>query len=113
MLTKGTTAKSEGDLAKELDTYAISLSGGAGADSSSVTAACVTDQIDHAVKLLAEVVLTPTFPAKEFEKLRSANAHGPGDLDQRARLCRRPRAASTAVRLPSLRPHHHRRNRRR
>lgn len=71
MLTKGTTAKSEGDLAKELDTYAISLSGGAGADSSSVTAACVTDQIDHAVKLLAEVVLTPTFPAKEFEKLRT------------------------------------------
>lgn len=71
MLTKGTTAKSEGDLAKELDTYAISLSGGAGADSSSVTAACVTDQIDHAIKLLAEVVLTPTFPAKEFEKLRT------------------------------------------
>jgi len=71
MLTKGTTAKSEGELAKELDTYAISLSGSAGADSSSVTAGCVTDQIEHAVKLLGEVVLTPTFPAKEFEKMRT------------------------------------------
>lgn len=70
LLTKGTEKKSEAELARELDTYAISLGGSAGTDSSSVTASCVTDQIERAVALLSEVVLTPTFPPKEFSKLR-------------------------------------------
>ena len=70
MLTKGTATHSEGELADELETYAISLSGYAGMDDSSVYLSTLSEQVDRAMELMAEVVLTPTFPAEEFEKLR-------------------------------------------
>lgn len=69
MLTKGTELHDEGALADELETYAVSLSGNAGMDNSSVSASCLTQETDRAVRLLAEVVRTPTFPADEFKKL--------------------------------------------
>lgn len=71
MLTRGTTAHSEKELAEELETYAINLSGAGGMDTSAVSAGCLTEHVERAVKLLAEVVRTPTFPAKEFDKLRA------------------------------------------
>ncbi|MFO0838661.1 MAG: pitrilysin family protein [Phycisphaerae bacterium] len=70
MLTKGTARHSEGQLAEELESAAISLSGSASMDNSSVSASCVTDQLDKAMSLMSEVVRTPTFPEDEFEKLR-------------------------------------------
>lgn len=70
MLTKGTAKHSEKELAEELETYAISLGGSGGRDTSSVSAGCLTEHVDRAMNLMAEVVLTPTFPADEFEKLR-------------------------------------------
>lgn len=70
MLLKGTKAHDEAELAEELETYAIDLSGRAGMDDSAVSASCVTDQAAKAVGLLAEVVLIPTFDSGEFEKLR-------------------------------------------
>jgi zinc protease len=70
MLTKGTTRHTEKQLAEELETYAINLSGGGGMDTSSVNAGCLTEHVDRAVRLMAEVVLEPTFPPDEFEKLR-------------------------------------------
>jgi zinc protease len=70
MLTKGSAKHSEGELADELETYAISLSGGAGMDDSSVYLSALTEQAERAVGLMAEVVRTPTFPQEEFEKLR-------------------------------------------
>jgi zinc protease len=70
MLTKGSERHSEAELADELETYAISLSAGGGMDTSSVYASCLTEHVEHAVKLMAEVVLTPTFPPEEFKKLR-------------------------------------------
>jgi len=70
LLTKGTATRSDAELAKELDTYAISLGGNAGQDSSSVTAACLTEHLDRAVMLLADVTLNPVFPPKEFDKMR-------------------------------------------
>jgi zinc protease len=70
MLTKGTTKHTEGELADELETYAISLSGAGSMDTSTVSAGCLTEHISRAMKLLAEVVLSPTFPQDEFEKLR-------------------------------------------
>jgi zinc protease len=36
-----------------------------------VYANCVTDQLDRAMTLMAEVILTPTFPQDEFDKLRT------------------------------------------
>lgn len=70
MLTRGTTEHTEGELAAELDRYAISLSGSAGMDTSTVTANAVTEYAERAMELLAEVVLKPTFDPQEFEKLK-------------------------------------------
>jgi len=70
MLIKGTGRHAEKELAEELDTYAISLGGSGGMDTSSVSAGCLTEHIDRAMGLFSEAVLTPTFPAAEFDKLR-------------------------------------------
>lgn len=70
MLTKGTKNYSEAQLADELETYAISLDGSAQMDNSVVTTGCLAEHIERAMGLLAEVVLRPSFPAQEFEKLR-------------------------------------------
>jgi zinc protease len=70
MLVKGTSKHSEGKLADELETYAISLSGAADMDTSTVNVGCLTEHIERAMGLLGEVVLTPSFPENEFEKLR-------------------------------------------
>jgi zinc protease len=71
MLTKGTARHTEKELADELETYGIRLGGGASMDTSSVSAGCLTEHVERALTLLAEVVQTPTFPETEFAKLRS------------------------------------------
>jgi zinc protease len=70
MLVKGTSKHSEGELADELETYAISLSGTGEMDTSMVNVGCLTEHTERAMGLLGEVVLTPSFPEEEFEKLR-------------------------------------------
>jgi len=70
MLTKGTSRHSEGQLADELETYAIGLSGSGDMDTSMVNMSCLTEHIERAMLLLGEVVLEPSFPEDEFEKLR-------------------------------------------
>ncbi len=70
MLTKGTANYTEGQLADELETYAISLSGSGSMDTSMVGMSTLTENLDRAMGLLGEVVLRPSFPADELEKLR-------------------------------------------
>jgi zinc protease len=70
MLAKGTSKHSEGELADELETYAISLSGTGEMDTSMVNIGCLTEYTELAMGLLGEVALTPSFPEEEFEKLR-------------------------------------------
>jgi zinc protease len=70
LLTKGTKKHNEAQLADELGTYAISLNGSGGMDSSSLSADCLTEQLERTLGLLAEVALEPTFPAGEFDTLR-------------------------------------------
>ncbi|HEX4590740.1 MAG TPA: pitrilysin family protein, partial [Gemmataceae bacterium] len=70
LLTKGTATHSEKELAEELETYAISLGGSADMDSASVSASCLSEYTPRALRLLAEVVRTPTFPKDELDKLR-------------------------------------------
>jgi len=71
MLTKGTKNYSEGELAEELEKYAISLSGKAGMDTSQVQANCLSEHVERALELMAEVVLSPSFDEGEFDKLRT------------------------------------------
>lgn len=70
MLTKGTENYNEAELADELETFAISISGSASMDTSSVQMSCLSEHAERAMELLGEVVLRPTFPAEEFEKIR-------------------------------------------
>jgi zinc protease len=70
MLTKGTANYTEGQLAEELETYAISLSGSGSMDTSMVRMSTLTENLDRAMGLMGEVVLRPSFPADELEKLR-------------------------------------------
>ncbi len=70
MLVKGTSKHNEGELADELETYAISLSGAGGMDTSMVNVGCLTEYTERAMGLLGEVVLMPSFPEEEFKKLR-------------------------------------------
>ncbi len=70
MLTKGTGKHSEGELADELETYAITLSGKGEMDTAAVNVGCLTEYTKRAMGLLGEVVLEPSFPEEEFEKLR-------------------------------------------
>jgi len=71
MLTKGTENYSEGQLAEELEKYAISLSGSAQMDTSQVQANCLSEHVERAVELMAGVVLSPSFDGAEFDKLRT------------------------------------------
>ncbi|MHC4574718.1 MAG: M16 family metallopeptidase, partial [Planctomycetota bacterium] len=70
MLTKGTSKYSEGELADELETYAISLFGRGGIDTATVGVGCLTEYVGRAMELLGEVVLSPTFPDEELKKVR-------------------------------------------
>jgi zinc protease len=70
MLTKGTSKHTEGELADDLETYAISLSGSGGMDTATMNMNCLTEQIGRGMGLLGEVTMIPTFPPEEFEKLR-------------------------------------------
>lgn len=70
MLTKGTERLSEKELSAELETYAISLAGNAGMDSSSLGMGCLPEQIDRGMRLLSDVVLTNTMPEEEYQKLK-------------------------------------------
>ena len=67
MITKGTKHHDKAQLADELGTYAISLSGTGGMDASSVSANCLTEELERTLGLLGEVVREPTFPKPEFE----------------------------------------------
>jgi zinc protease len=70
MLTKGTARHNEKELAEELENYAIILGGGSGMDSVFLNGSWLTEHTDRAMGLFAETLLTPTFPATEFDKLK-------------------------------------------
>jgi len=70
MVTKGSANHTAAELAEELEFNAISLRGEASMDVASVHAEGVSDKFETAMKLMAEVVKTPTFPAGELEIFR-------------------------------------------
>jgi zinc protease len=71
MLTKGTDTRTQSQIATELETYGISLGGGAGLDNANLVADCLPENLDRAMNLMADVVLNPTFPEDEFDKART------------------------------------------
>ena len=96
MLRRGTSKHGEGELAEALEAAAINLYGQASMDDAEVSASCMTDQVERATELMAEIILTPAFDTSEFEKLRkevitdlAINANEPSyiaDREMRHRL---------------------------
>lgn len=68
MLGRGTKDHDYEALTKELDRYAISLTGGSSMDRAQVTASALSNQADRAMRLMAAAVTTPTFPEDELEE---------------------------------------------
>ena len=69
-LEGGTTKRTGVELAEALETIGAGLSIGTGWDSTTVSLSCIADRLDEAMGLLAEVVLQPSFPDDEVERIR-------------------------------------------
>ena len=70
LLTRGTKSYSAQALAEELDFLGTSLSVDAGNDATTISLTTLTKNLDRSFALLAEVLLSPTFPQDEFERIR-------------------------------------------
>ncbi|MFQ5736884.1 MAG: M16 family metallopeptidase [Thermodesulfobacteriota bacterium] len=70
MLTRGTKNRTREELAREVEDMAGSVGGFSGWNSTGVTGKFLSDYFDRGLGIFADVVLNPTFPDKEIEKLR-------------------------------------------
>ncbi len=71
MLAHGTDLRSFDALNEELDALGAALSVGVGRDAVDISATCLRDDLPRVVELMAEVVLRPTFPDDELERVRA------------------------------------------
>ncbi|MFQ5699613.1 MAG: M16 family metallopeptidase [Myxococcota bacterium] len=71
MLEKGTEQRSASELASEIEDIAGSTQGFSGRNSFGLTAEFLADSLDAGLDLFTDVLLHPTFPDDEIEKLRS------------------------------------------
>lgn len=71
MLTRGTADYSSAELAQALETYAIEMAGDATMDATNITASCLSEHFQRTMDLLGQIVLEPTFPTEQFEKLQA------------------------------------------
>lgn len=67
MLNKGTKTRSAKEIAEAVDFLGASIFAGAGEDWTSATATTLTEFLDPALELLADVIINPTFPEEELE----------------------------------------------
>ena len=71
MLVEGTARRSATRLAEDLEKVGTSIVTGADWDSSIATLTCLTEHFETVGGLLGEVLLEPTFPERELERLKS------------------------------------------
>jgi zinc protease len=70
MLDEGTRKRNALQISDELDRLGASIGTGSGIDSSRVTLSALTENLDASLALYADVVLNPSFPDTELERLR-------------------------------------------
>jgi zinc protease len=63
-------------LSDELSNHGISLGVSAGSDNTRLGGSCTTDELDRGFARSRDVLLSPTFPADEFEKLKDRTLAG-------------------------------------
>ena len=70
LLTEGTKTRDSLKLAGELAELGASLNAGGGLESSSISLTTLTKHTEKALELFTDVVLNPTFPEKELNRLK-------------------------------------------
>lgn len=76
LLTKGTTTRTATQIAEGMEFLGGSIEAGAGWNSSTVAVNVMSDKLDQAMAILADVVLNPTFKQEELDLLKSQNLDG-------------------------------------
>ncbi|MFN0124108.1 MAG: M16 family metallopeptidase [Blastocatellia bacterium] len=73
LLREGTKTRNGKQIAEQVDTIGASLGANAGLSSttSTVSVSGLTDNLDQAMELFADVILNPSFPDDEFNRLRT------------------------------------------
>jgi zinc protease len=71
LLTEGTTSRTSLQLAGELSDLGASINGGGGAESCNLSLTTLTRNLPKALDLYTDVLLHPSFPAKDLERLRT------------------------------------------
>ena len=70
MLTEGTTSRNSLQIADQIAYLGIGLTAGSNWDASTVSLHTPTSQLDSALALFSDVVLHPSFPGEDFERVR-------------------------------------------
>jgi zinc protease len=70
MLRRGTTRRTFQQLNEETESVGMSLSADAGRFLAELSLRCLSDDLDLGIDVLSDVLLHPTFPGAELEKLR-------------------------------------------
>lgn len=70
LLTKGTTTRSEAEIAEAMDALGGSLGASASDDWLSVSLSVLTPDLGEGLELMADVVMNPTFPPDQLEIVR-------------------------------------------
>jgi zinc protease len=76
MLDEGTTSRSALEISDELERLGANLSAGSNVDMSSVSLSALKENLDASLDLYADVILNPSFPENEFERLRRQQLAG-------------------------------------
>jgi zinc protease len=76
LLRKGTTNRSAQKFAEDLDFIGASFGADASTDFTSVSAECLTKDLDKGLDLLSDAMLHPAFPQGEVDKLLSQSIDG-------------------------------------
>ncbi len=70
MLDEGTKKRTALQISDELNDLGATLSAGSNLDMSAVSLNAITENLDGSLELFADVILNPSFPEQEFERLR-------------------------------------------
>ncbi len=76
VLDEGTKTRTSLQIAEQLDFIGANLGVNAFTDGSSVTLGTMTKHLDKALALYADVIVNPTFPEKDFERLKQQRLTG-------------------------------------
>jgi predicted Zn-dependent peptidase len=76
VLDEGTKSRTALEIAEELDFLGANLGSNAFTDGSSVTLSCMAKHLERSLKVYADVLVNPTFPQKDFDRLKQQRLTG-------------------------------------